>query len=65
MKTYFLLVVEKYDNGAVRMTVYDRKRAKLPSNDSLKRPGVVFEHHWFETLGAAEAAKKELEGRKI
>jgi hypothetical protein len=61
MKTYFLLIVERYDYGALKSHIFERKRESLPKDMHHRRPGMECSHFWFETLEAAQHASLSLE----
>ena len=58
MKSFFLVVTEIYDHGAVKSAIFTRRRKTPPRDLRHRRPGIECEHRWFETREAAEAEQR-------
>jgi hypothetical protein len=59
MKTWYLLMVERYDFGAEKSAISPRRRKEAPRDMRHRRPGIDCEHRWFETREQAEKALTE------
>jgi hypothetical protein len=59
MKTFYCVMVEKYDDGRVLARARATERKALPKNHIRQFPGVAAHITWFETVAEAEAALVE------
>jgi hypothetical protein len=64
MKTFYCVMVEKYDDGRVLACARATERKALPKNHSRKIPGSIAYITWYETVAEAQAALAEAQGGK-
>jgi hypothetical protein len=60
MKTYYCVMIEKYDDGRVLACARATERKSLPKNHTRQLPGVIAYVYWYETVAEAQSALAEV-----
>ena len=64
-KTFYCVMSEFYDNGAVKAAIIDRQCKEKPQNRERDFPCWTAFQDWFETQGEAESFREEVKAMEI
>ena len=62
MKTFYVVIIEKYADGRVNAAAIARQRRTMPKNQFRKLPGVDASITWYEDVNKATAALDAVKG---